>query len=80
MHEFLAKLTDLHHKMLGLSVVYVPQEGINMPLDVAAKDKEFVRRLEGIKHNNEYYDFRCCKKKKHYNFYYQALLSIGRGS
>ncbi|KAL0267127.1 UNVERIFIED_CONTAM: hypothetical protein PYX00_009482 [Menopon gallinae] len=48
MHEFLAKLTDLHHKMLGLSVVYVPQEGLNIPAEAAARDKELVRRLEGI--------------------------------
>lgn len=47
MHEFLAKLTDLHHKMLGLSVVYVPQEGLLIPAEVAAEDKELVRRLEG---------------------------------
>lgn len=47
MHEFLAKLTDLHHKMLGLSVLYVPQDGLNVTLEAAAEDKELVRRLEG---------------------------------
>lgn len=45
---FLAKLTDLHYKLLGLTVIYVPREGYDLPLDVAAKNKELVKRLEGI--------------------------------
>lgn len=45
---FLAKLTDLHHKMLGLTVIYIPKEGLDLPVEVASKDKELVKRLEGI--------------------------------
>ncbi|KAI4471763.1 dynein heavy chain [Holotrichia oblita] len=45
---FLAKLTDLHHKMLGLTVIYIPKEGLNLSVEFASKDKELVKRLEGI--------------------------------
>lgn len=48
LHMFLAKLTDLHHKMFGLTVIYVPKEGLGMTAEVASKDKELVKRLEGI--------------------------------
>lgn len=45
---FLAKLTDLHYKMLGLTVIYVPKEGFDLSLDVASKNKDLVKRLEGV--------------------------------
>lgn len=45
---FLAKLTDLHHKMFGLTVIYIPKEGIGMTPEAASKDKDLVKRLEGI--------------------------------
>lgn len=45
---FLAKLVDLHYRLLGLTVIYVPQEGQKLSAEVASKDKELVKRLEGI--------------------------------
>lgn len=48
LHMFLAKLTDLHYKMLGLTVIYVPKEGFDLSLDVASKNKDLVKRLEGV--------------------------------
>lgn len=34
--------------MLGLTVIYIPNEGANLSLDEAAKDKDLVKRLEGV--------------------------------
>lgn len=44
----MAKLTDLHHKLLGLTVIYIPNEGSNLTIDQAASDKDLVKRLEGV--------------------------------
>nr|CAD7392464.1 unnamed protein product [Timema cristinae] len=48
LHSFLAGLTDLHYKMQGLTVIYVPQEGNNLPVEQASRDKELIKRLEGV--------------------------------
>ncbi|XP_071050357.1 dynein axonemal heavy chain 2 isoform X2 [Onthophagus taurus] len=48
LHMLLAKLTDLYYKLLGLTVIYVPKEGLDIPVEVASKDKELVKRLESI--------------------------------
>lgn len=32
--------------MEGATVLYIPKEGIDLPVDVAAKNKELVQRLE----------------------------------
>jgi len=50
MHAFLAYLTDQHYKMLGLTVICVPQEGSNLSVEEASKDMELLRRLEGKTH------------------------------
>jgi dynein heavy chain len=50
MHTFLANLTDLHYKVQGLTVLYIPQEGLNLSVEEASKDMEFVKRLEGNMH------------------------------
>lgn len=46
MHKFLASLTDTTWKMEGATVLYIPKEGIDLPIDIAAKNKELVQRLE----------------------------------
>lgn len=38
----------MHYKMLGLTVLYIPREGQHLPVAVASKDKELVKRLEGV--------------------------------
>jgi dynein heavy chain len=50
MHTFLAYLTDQHYKMLGLTVICIPQEGLNLSVEEASKDMELLRRLEGKMH------------------------------
>jgi dynein heavy chain len=50
MHAFLAYLTDQHYKMLGLTVICIPQEGLNLSVEEASKDMELLRRLEGKTH------------------------------
>ncbi|KAJ1520022.1 hypothetical protein ONE63_004252 [Megalurothrips usitatus] len=48
MHSFLGNLTDLRHKMLAITVIYVPKEGLNVDVDEAQHDKELIKRLEGV--------------------------------
>jgi len=50
MHAFLAYLTDQHYKMSGLTVIYIPQDGLNLSVEEASKDMELLRRLEGKMH------------------------------
>lgn len=50
MHTFLANLTDLHYKMQGLTVLYIPQEGLNLSVEEVSRDMELVKRLEGNLH------------------------------
>eukprot|EP00795_Rhopilema_esculentum_P016694 gene16694-8141_t len=45
-HKFMATLTDATYKMQGKTVLYVPNEGIDTNLEEAARNKEFVQRLE----------------------------------
>lgn len=44
----MAKVTDLHHRLYGITVIYIPQEGLNLTVKAASKDKDLVKRLEGI--------------------------------
>ncbi|KAF5292010.1 hypothetical protein FQA39_LY14127 [Lamprigera yunnana] len=44
----LDKLTDLHYRLHGLTVIYIPLEGKGVPVEVANKDKELIKRLEGV--------------------------------
>lgn len=48
----MASLTDTHYKIQGHTVLYIPKEGMNIPPEKAAKDKELVQRLE-----SEYFQF-----------------------
>ena len=42
----MANLTDTRYKMQGKTVLYVPFEGQKIAIEAAAKNKEFVQRLE----------------------------------
>ncbi|XP_033636218.1 dynein heavy chain 2, axonemal-like isoform X2 [Asterias rubens] len=46
LHRFMASLTDTHYKIQGHTVLYIPNEGLNVSPDQAAKNKELVQRLE----------------------------------
>ncbi len=46
LHKFLASLTDTRWKLDGKTVLYVPEEGELADLDVAARDKDLLQRLE----------------------------------
>ena len=46
----MANLTDTRYKMQGKTVLYVPNEGMRLSVEEAAKSKEFVQRLESEKH------------------------------
>jgi hypothetical protein len=46
LHRFLASLTDTTFKMENVTMLYIPKEGSDIPVEVAAKNKELVQRLE----------------------------------
>lgn len=48
LNSYLAYLTALHHKMSGITVLYIPSEGLIVPIEQAAGDRDLVKRLETI--------------------------------
>lgn len=48
LHTFLVRMTALHHKLSGLTVLYVPSEGIASDIEQLSMDVEYVKRLEMI--------------------------------
>lgn len=48
LHSFLANMTSLHYKLVGLTVLYVPIEGLSENVDKAIEDVKLVQRLEMI--------------------------------
>eukprot|EP00106_Octopus_bimaculoides_P014248 XP_014781690.1 PREDICTED: dynein heavy chain 2, axonemal-like [Octopus bimaculoides] len=46
LHKFLATLTDTHWKLEDKTVLYIPKENLNIPIEIASRHKEFVQRLE----------------------------------
>lgn len=48
LHTFLVRMTSLHHKLCGLTVLYVPSEGIASDIEHSSVDGEYVKRLEMI--------------------------------
>lgn len=50
MHKFLATLTDAKYKMQGKTVLYVPNEGLDISAEEASRNKEYVQRLESELH------------------------------
>lgn len=47
-NNFLAYLTGLHYKMSGITVLYIPTEGLRLGVREAATDRDLVKRLEVI--------------------------------
>lgn len=47
-HTFLSHMTELHYKLVGLTVLYVPSEGLVDDAEKAIEDKQLVKRLEAI--------------------------------
>jgi hypothetical protein len=43
--------------MQGLTVLYIPQEGLKLSVEEAIKDKELVKRLEGNMHPDMFITF-----------------------
>lgn len=48
LNNFLAYLTGLHYKMSGITVLYIPAEGLRVGVREAAADRDLVKRLEVI--------------------------------
>lgn len=48
LNNFLAYLTGLHYKMSGITVLYIPTEGLRVDVHDAAADRNLVKRLELI--------------------------------
>lgn len=48
LNNFLAFLTGLHYKMSGITVLYIPTEGLRLGVRDAASDRDLVKRLEQI--------------------------------
>lgn len=48
MNSFLAYLTGLHYKMSGITVLYIPAEGLRISVREAAENRDMVKRLEVI--------------------------------
>ena len=42
----MATLTDAKYKPYGKTVLYVPNEGYSIPVEIAVKSKDYVQRLE----------------------------------
>ena len=45
LHKFMASLTETAHQMRGSTILYIPKEDLSV-VDVCAKDKDLVQRLE----------------------------------
>lgn len=48
LHTFLVRMTALHHKLSGLTVLYVPGERAADDIEQLARDAQYVKRLETI--------------------------------
>lgn len=48
MYTFLSKLTDLNYRLYGLTVIFVPNQGLDVSVEIASKDKDLVKRFEGL--------------------------------
>lgn len=47
-HSFLSRMTSLHYKLSGLTVLYVPNDGLIDSIDKVVKDNELIERLEAV--------------------------------
>ncbi|XP_057654894.1 dynein axonemal heavy chain 2 isoform X2 [Diorhabda carinulata] len=50
---FLARITDLHYKLYGLTILYVPLEVTKISLEDANVDKELIKRLNSLYFNTK---------------------------
>lgn len=48
LHSFLGYLTGLHHKLSGVTVLYMPAEALRLSVAEAVADRDLVKRLETI--------------------------------
>lgn len=48
LHSFMAHLTDINSKIGSMVILYVPNEGHEMTVEVAVLDKQLVKRYENI--------------------------------
>ncbi|XP_030749874.1 dynein heavy chain 2, axonemal [Sitophilus oryzae] len=48
LHMFLAKITDIHYRLQGLTVLYIPRSICQITVEEASEDKELVKRMEGV--------------------------------
>ncbi|XP_049338447.1 dynein axonemal heavy chain 2 [Astyanax mexicanus] len=48
MNRFLTNLTDTRYKLVGKTVLYIPVEALQHSPEVAARDKELVKRMEVV--------------------------------
>ena len=44
----MSNLTDTRWKLDGMTVLYIPDEGLYKSAEDAANDKEFISRMEGL--------------------------------
>lgn len=47
-HSFLSYLTELHYKMCGLTVLYIPREGMDEDAEKASYNQGLIKRLEAV--------------------------------
>lgn len=48
LHTFIAEMTYDRFKKLGLTVIYLPMEGLELSVEEACDDKGLVERLENV--------------------------------
>jgi len=48
MNSIMSSVTETHNRLLCQTVLYVPREATESPIDIASKNKELCARLEGI--------------------------------
>lgn len=63
LNKFLTFLTELHYKMGGITILYIPTEALLYDIETAAKDFELVKRLEDVAQHWIKSIYKCLKDK-----------------